>query len=325
MARIIFSMILVLCGSAAVHSKNGDFDLNGLLDCADVDALVADIADGNDSSMFDLFPAGSPDGYVNFDDLTEWLRLAGRQNLSSGNSYILGDANLDGSVDVSDFNVWQSNFPPPATPGWCSGDFTADGHVDVFDFVMWRANRFTSSDTFSEIPGFARAMNDSDYVSLFVDSLGVGLAPVGPVFSASGNSLSVSNIPDRLIAFTVVADSEAVSLAAGFGDEDFFSQPGSISVVREGYANGRHQWARVQVVGGDGWQDDSMDFAEFSTPITGASVFYLLDSGAGSRGDGLLVGTTTVVVPEPGSAGLLAMSFGLLTISTRRKLSSSLR
>ncbi len=44
-----------------------------------------------------------------------------------------GDANLDGSVDASDFNVWNSNrFRPDA--GWCSGDFTSDGAVDVGDF-----------------------------------------------------------------------------------------------------------------------------------------------------------------------------------------------
>ena len=35
-----------------------------------------------------------------------WPALA---NLASGNSYLMGDANLDGVVDVSDFNAWNSN------------------------------------------------------------------------------------------------------------------------------------------------------------------------------------------------------------------------
>ena len=78
-----------------------------------------------------------------------------------------GDANLDGSVDASDFNVWNSNrFLPDA--GWCSGDFTADGAVDVSDFNIWNSNKFRSSD---QAPN-ARAVPEPEYTMLVVIFMG---------------------------------------------------------------------------------------------------------------------------------------------------------
>jgi hypothetical protein len=83
---------------------------------------------------------------VNLDDRDQWLVLAGAANLPSGNPYLLGDANLDGVVDGSDFGIWNSSkFTLVAQ--WCSGDFSADGVVDGSDFGIWNANKFTSSDS----------------------------------------------------------------------------------------------------------------------------------------------------------------------------------
>ena len=124
----------------------GDFDGNGSYECGDVDALVAEIAAGTNSSAFDMTDDGNVDG----DDLMQWLSTAGEANLGAGKSYLLGDANLDGTVDVSDFNVWNSN-KFTNTAAWCSGDFTADGVVDVSDFNNWNTNKFTSSDV-SSVP-----------------------------------------------------------------------------------------------------------------------------------------------------------------------------
>ncbi|MEM7314701.1 MAG: hypothetical protein AAF497_16265, partial [Planctomycetota bacterium] len=61
-----------------------------------------------------------------------------------GAPFVHGDANLDGVVDVGDFNVWNSNkfF---ARPAWCDADFNADGFVDVGDFNVWNSNKFQSS------------------------------------------------------------------------------------------------------------------------------------------------------------------------------------
>ena len=55
-----------------------------------------------------------------------------------------GDANLDGYVDVSDFNIWNDH-KFSADGVWGRGDFNGDGLVDVADFNVWNLNKFTSS------------------------------------------------------------------------------------------------------------------------------------------------------------------------------------
>ncbi len=121
-------------------SGPGDFDVDGDYDCNDIDALVSEIAGGNHTASFDL----SGDGQVDDADLMLWLAEAGSRNLPSGGSYLAGDANLDGFVDVSDFNVWNGHKFANAV-GWCGGDFNADGFVDVSDFNLWNSHKFQSS------------------------------------------------------------------------------------------------------------------------------------------------------------------------------------
>ena len=120
----------------------GDFDGNGLFECADIDALVANVAAGGGTLSFDL----TGDGLVNFDDVTEWLALAGDANLPSGTPYLPGDANLDGNVDGTDFGIWNAN-KFDAVNAWCLGDFNADGNADGSDFGIWNIHKFTSADS----------------------------------------------------------------------------------------------------------------------------------------------------------------------------------
>ena len=63
----------------------------------------------------------------------------------------MGDANLDGRVDVSDFNLWNNNKFQTGT--WSSGDFTCDGVVDVSDFNVWNNNNFTIADELAAFTG----------------------------------------------------------------------------------------------------------------------------------------------------------------------------
>lgn len=117
------------------------------IDCAEVDGLVAAIAGGENPPRWDL----TGDGLVNQADLQDILAIAGRLLTTSMNPLIPGDANLDGVVDGSDFNIWNANkFTPVAA--WCSGDFNADGNVDGSDFNIWNANKFTASDGAGLVP-----------------------------------------------------------------------------------------------------------------------------------------------------------------------------
>ncbi len=130
-----------------VDAGSGDFDGNGVYDCVDVDALVAEIAAGTNNPLYDL----DVDGLVDGGDLTRWLAEAGTANPSIGSSYLVGDADLSGAVDVSDFNIWNSN-KFTATAAWCSGDFNADGSVDVSDFNAWNSNKFEFAGSGALVP-----------------------------------------------------------------------------------------------------------------------------------------------------------------------------
>ncbi|HEY6563895.1 MAG TPA: hypothetical protein VIY86_05330, partial [Pirellulaceae bacterium] len=55
---------------------------------------------------------------------------------------LLGDANADGIVDGSDFNIWNMNKFTAGTT-WTSGDFNCDGVTDGSDFNVWNMNKFT--------------------------------------------------------------------------------------------------------------------------------------------------------------------------------------
>ena len=54
-----------------------------------------------------------------------------------------GDANGDGSVDGSDFGIWNANKFLAGTD-WTTGDFNGDGSTDGSDFGIWNVNKFTS-------------------------------------------------------------------------------------------------------------------------------------------------------------------------------------
>ena len=64
--------------------------------------------------------------------------------LSSGQIEIaytlLGDANLDGKVNGTDFNLMATNFNQAVTDGWDKGDFNYDGKVNGTDFNLMSAN-----------------------------------------------------------------------------------------------------------------------------------------------------------------------------------------
>ncbi len=135
---------------------DGDFDNDGDYDCDDIDMLVDNIANQTNVAQFDL----NGDAALTLEDRDEWLAAAGAINLTSGNAYIVGDANLDGAVNGADFIVWNSNKFSSNT-GWCGGDFNADGFTNGADFILWNANKFTTADASSLIGSPATSPDSS--------------------------------------------------------------------------------------------------------------------------------------------------------------------
>ena len=140
------SVTFAASGFVVSLRSNGDFDNDGDFACADVDSLMAEIMAGTDRGYFDL----TDDGVVDDLDLTAWLAAAGAAENPSGNPYLFGDANLNGTVDGIDFIAWNMN--KFASAGWCGGDFNADGFADGSDFILWNMNKFTSADGFTAVP-----------------------------------------------------------------------------------------------------------------------------------------------------------------------------
>ncbi len=128
--------LFVDLGHDAVSS---DFNGDGFHDCNDIDSLTTVIAAGSNDLSFDV----TGDGVVDSADLDAWLSDAANANGLPG-PYLDGDFNLDGSVDGSDFNIWNEN-KFTASSAWCEGDSNADGAVDGSDFNIWNENKFTSS------------------------------------------------------------------------------------------------------------------------------------------------------------------------------------
>jgi hypothetical protein len=136
---------------------DGDFNSDGLYDCEDINALVAEIATGTNGPAFDM----TGDGLVDLADRDAWLAVAGEVNLGSGKAYLLGDANLDGFVDGLDFTVWNANkFTSLAQ--WSAGDFNADHFIDGLDFIIWNANKFQSSDGAAQVVSVRRLIDSPE-------------------------------------------------------------------------------------------------------------------------------------------------------------------
>lgn len=138
--------------SVAPRTVSCDFDGDGDCDIVDLNSLLATgpIFNGvpviaGQTDQFDL----NGDGRIDLSDRGQWLSLAASENGFSS-PYIVGDANLDGRVDGSDFNFWNSHKFTFSTD-WDRGDFTGDGVIDGSDFNLWSANKFTSSGT-STVP-----------------------------------------------------------------------------------------------------------------------------------------------------------------------------
>ncbi len=105
----------------------GDFDSNGALEGADIDLLSAEVLTGNNASSFDL----TGDNVVDNKDRFEWIEVL--------NNTFVGDSNLDGEFNSTDFVVvFTANEYEDGVVGnstWGTGDWNGDTEFDSSDFV----------------------------------------------------------------------------------------------------------------------------------------------------------------------------------------------
>ena len=112
----------------ATQSVSGDFDSDGDLDAADINALSEAIRNGNMDGRFDL----NSDSMVDAEDRRVWVEEL-RQTY-------FGDSNMDGEFNTRDFvfvfvnGEYEDNIPNNST--WEDGDWNGDGDFTTNDFVV---------------------------------------------------------------------------------------------------------------------------------------------------------------------------------------------
>jgi hypothetical protein len=113
--------------SISSPNPRGDFNGDGILDAADIDALSEAARAGQNPAMFDL----TGDGLVDQADRQTWVDDLKRT--------YFGDANLDGEFNSGDLVfVFQAGQYEDAVEGnstWATGDWDGDGDFTSSDFV----------------------------------------------------------------------------------------------------------------------------------------------------------------------------------------------
>ena len=113
---------------ASTGIPDGDVNGDGITNAIDIDAVAAAIRLANTNTDYDI----DGNGIVDLDD----KNLLVRDIL--GTEY--GDANLDQQVDSEDYEIWAEN-QFQTNVGWSGGDFDGDFTVDVSDFNVWNSHR----------------------------------------------------------------------------------------------------------------------------------------------------------------------------------------
>jgi autotransporter-associated beta strand protein len=168
---------------------------------ASIAALIADGAYGSGttvtwtgtgitSSAAALIPTSYGIGYA------DALDPGNPAGLASGTIEVmytlLGDANLDGKVNGSDFNLMATNFNQAVTAGWDKGDFNYDGKVNGNDFVLLAAN-------FNQFASQSAVSSTADQAALdaFAAANGISLTSVPEPASTGLLALGVVSVMAR--------------------------------------------------------------------------------------------------------------------------------
>ncbi|MEQ9461424.1 MAG: alpha-amylase family glycosyl hydrolase [Phycisphaeraceae bacterium] len=118
-----------LVARALTIGTPGDLNLDGVLDATDIDLLFENLGD----IVFDY----TNDGQTDAADVTHLVEVI-------ANTF-LGDANLDGQVDLIDLSTLATNFGQIAPTdgnvlGWADADFNGDNTIDLIDLSILATN-----------------------------------------------------------------------------------------------------------------------------------------------------------------------------------------
>jgi hypothetical protein len=126
----------------------------GVVDLKDHSMLVGDSSPGQRDALKDALASGYNGGawtgaginssVANFYSTDAHRTAVGMAPVNGGGGYQLkytysGDANLDRTVDLTDFTILASNFNRTGK-FWYDGDFNYDGTVDLTDFTLLASN-----------------------------------------------------------------------------------------------------------------------------------------------------------------------------------------
>jgi hypothetical protein len=121
-----------------MSTVDNDFDIDGDVDAADIDMIMAIKDKGYDKALglrkYDL----DDDGDIDAADADELV-------LNQLGTYY-GDANLDGDVNLSDLSLMARNWGSEEA-GWATGDLNGDGTVDLSDLSLMARNWGSGGDS----------------------------------------------------------------------------------------------------------------------------------------------------------------------------------
>jgi hypothetical protein len=133
-------------GNGTLNVENNHLLINYGAAANPISAIAADVASGYDGGLWNgvgvisSTAIANPSygvGYASSADTGNPAGLAANQ--TEIKFTLLGDANLDGTVNGFDFNILSTNFNHAVT-GWDMGDFNYDGIVNGFDFGLIASN-----------------------------------------------------------------------------------------------------------------------------------------------------------------------------------------
>lgn len=211
---------------------------------------------------------------------------------------VAGDANLSGSVDGSDFNIWNANRFQAGE--WDDADFNYSDTVDGSDFNIWNANRFQSVEAAgASARGTAiPASHAGENIPLFIYDPSDGTLHMDTHQSGT----------DKLVSFLVEGPAalEILKFQNGTFDEG--------NGWAQQFFDGREQWIATF---GDGVAG-AWDIARYATGLELSSFGEVEYGVRRADGTGFTGFTNVALVPEPTALGLIGL-VGLGMLARRRR------